>query len=133
MGLMLDDLLRYEIQPNTGFTQQSLIVQLSAAVILIGFIVGLLNSSCGYLVFRQQISRRVGSGIYLQLSSIISGLAVTLLVVKFFFIVCTYIDLSIHRNVLRIGCLLIEPCLRLLLYTNHWLNTCVAIERAVLV
>ncbi|CAF4187431.1 unnamed protein product, partial [Adineta steineri] len=76
IGLTLDDLLRYEIRPNSTLNDQSLTVKLSAASTIIIFLIGLLNSFFGYLVFHNRNCRKVASGIYLRLSSIISTLVV---------------------------------------------------------
>ncbi|CAF4081076.1 unnamed protein product, partial [Adineta steineri] len=131
IGLTLDDLLRYEIRPNSTLNDQSLVVKLSATFIMIIFLIGLINGFLSYLVFHNRDSRKVGSGIYLRLSSIISILIVTMLIIKFWFITYTYTNPLINRNILRIGCLVLEPLLRLFLNMSNWLNTCVAIERAI--
>ncbi|CAF0903897.1 unnamed protein product [Adineta steineri] len=131
IGLTLDDLLRYEIRPNSTLNDQSLVVKLSATFIMIIFLIGLINGFLSYLVFHNRDSRKVGSGIYLRLSSIISILIVTMLIIKFWFVTYTYMNPLINRNILRIGCLVLEPLLRLFLNMSNWLNTCVAIERAI--
>ncbi|CAF0799616.1 unnamed protein product [Adineta steineri] len=133
IGLTLDDLLRYEIRPNSTLNDQSLVVKLSATVIMIIFIIGTLNGLLSYLVFHDRDSRKVGSGIYLRLSSIISILVVTMLIIKFWFVIYTHINPSIDRNIHRIGCILLEPMLRFFLHMSNWLNTCVGIERAIAV
>ncbi|CAF4086276.1 unnamed protein product, partial [Adineta steineri] len=76
IGLTLDDLLRYEIRPYSTLNDQSLVVKLSALSVMILFLIGLLNSFFGYLVFHNRNCRKVASGIYLRLSSIISTLVV---------------------------------------------------------
>ncbi|CAF0845246.1 unnamed protein product [Adineta steineri] len=131
IGLTLDDLLRYEIRPNSTLNDQSLVVKLSATLIMIIFLVGLINGFLSYLVFHNRDSRKVGSGIYLRLSSIISILIVTMVIIKFWFVLYTYMNPLINRNILRVGCLVLEPLLRLFLNMSNWLNTCVAIERAI--
>ncbi|CAF1318013.1 unnamed protein product [Adineta steineri] len=133
IGLTLDDLLRYEIRPNNTLNDQSLVIKLSATVIMIIFLIGTLNGFLSYLVFHNPNSRRVGSGIYLRLSSIISILVVSMLIIKFWFVTYTYINQSINRNIHQIGCILFEPMLRFFLYMSNWLNTCVGIERAIAV
>ncbi|CAF0903799.1 unnamed protein product [Adineta steineri] len=130
IGLTLDDLLRYEIRPTSTLNDQSLVVKLSATFIMMIFLVGLINGFLSYLVFHNRDSRKVGSGIYLRISSIISILIVTILIIKFWFVTFTYMNPLINRNILRVGCLVLEPLLRLFLNMSNWLNTCVAIERA---
>ncbi|CAF1562058.1 unnamed protein product, partial [Adineta steineri] len=131
IGLTLDDLLRYEIRPNSTLNDQSLVVKLSAIFVMIIFLISLINGFLSYLVFHNRDSRKVGSGIYLRLSSIISILIVTMLIIKFWFVTYTYMNPLINRNILRAGCLVFEPLLRLFLNMSNWLNTCVAIERVI--
>ncbi|CAF4225521.1 unnamed protein product, partial [Adineta steineri] len=106
IGLTLDDLLRYEIRPNSTLNDQSLVVKLSAVSVMIIFLIGLLNSFFGYLVFHNRNCRKVASGIYLRLSSIISTLVVSMLIIRFWFVTYTYMNPSINRKILQIGCLL---------------------------
>ncbi|CAF1091032.1 unnamed protein product [Adineta steineri] len=133
IGLTSDDLLRYENRPNSTLNNQSLIVKFSATFIMTVFSIGLLNSFFGYLVFHNLNSRKVGSGIYLRLSSIISILIVSMLIIKFWFVTYTYMNPSINRKILRVGCLLFEPMLHFLLHMSNWLNICVGIDRAMIV
>ena len=49
IGLTLDDMLRYAIRPNTTMNEQSLVVKLSAVLIMIVFLIGLLNSHFRFL------------------------------------------------------------------------------------
>ncbi|CAF1541144.1 unnamed protein product [Adineta ricciae] len=133
IGLTLDDLLRYEIRPNRTLNDQSLAVKLNATFLMILFLIGLLNSFLSYLVFENYNSRKVGSGIYLRLSSIISSVIVCILIMKFWFVIYTYMNPSMNRQIVRIGCILLEPILRLFVHMSNWLNTCVAIERAIAV
>jgi hypothetical protein len=53
--------------------------------------------------------------------------------VKFWFVVLTQINVSTSLSVLRGECLSIEVILKVFLYSDGWLNACVAIERAMLV
>jgi hypothetical protein len=131
IGLTLDDILRYAIRPNRSFSNQSRSIKVSAAVTMILFVAGWINSMLSLLAFQSRDSREVGCGIYLFASSITSALTVTMLVIRFWFAVFIQIDLSISRPVLRVGCLLIEPILKLFLCMDNWLHACVAIERAV--
>jgi hypothetical protein len=97
------------------------------------FVSGLTNSVLSFLTFQSKDSRKVGCGIYLLASSITSLLTVFMLIFKFWFLILTEISVSISRSVLRGGCAYIEPLLKLILYTDSWLNACVAIERAITV
>jgi uncharacterized membrane protein (DUF485 family) len=129
---MLDDILRDEIRPNTTLNNQTFSVKMSAALTMIMFIAGLINSILSLLTFRNKQLRVVGCGIYLFASSITSLLTICMFTVKFWFVVlihmnATYIDLSILRG----DCKTIEYILKLFLYLDTWLNACVAVERAI--
>ena len=133
VGLVLDDMLRYEIRPNLTFMKQSVVIKLSAAFTMIILVAGFLNSLLAFLVFHRQNSRQVGSGMYLHLSSMVSGLVVITLTIKFWFVVFTHIDQSINRHVLYGGCVFLEIVLKLFLHISNWLSACVAVERMITV
>ena len=71
IGLTLDEMLRYIIRPHVPFHDQSLAMKWSAAITIIVSLVGPLNSFFAFVVFNHQNTRRVGSGVYLLLSSIV--------------------------------------------------------------
>lgn len=77
IGLTLDDILCYVIVRDVPFRAQSLVVQWSASVTIIVFrIEVLLNNFLVYVVFHDQNTRRVYSGVSLLLSSLVSLLVV---------------------------------------------------------
>ncbi|CAF4108780.1 unnamed protein product [Adineta steineri] len=133
IGIILDDILRDEIRPNMTFTDQTILVKIVAALTMIMFIGGLINSTLSLLTFKNKDLRQVGCGIYLLASSVTSFLTLSMFTVKFWFVILTQMDLSIRPSVIRGGCISIEPLLKLCLYLDAWLNACVAIERAILV
>jgi hypothetical protein len=51
--------------------------------------------------------------------------------VKFWFVILTQMNKTVHLSVLRGGCVSIEPILKLFVYLDAWLNACVAVERSV--
>jgi hypothetical protein len=127
----LDDILRDEIRPNMTLNNQSISVKMSAALTMIMFIVGLVNSILSFLTFYSKDLRKVGCGMYLLASSITSLVTVSMFTVKFWFLVLSQMNVSISLSVLRGGCASIEPMLKLFVYMDAWLNACVAVERAV--
>ncbi|CAF3690105.1 unnamed protein product [Adineta steineri] len=131
IGLTLDDILRDELQLNTVLNNQSFSIKLSAGLTIIMFIAGLISSILSFVTFRHKDSQQVGCGMYLLTSSITSLLAISMFIVKFWFVVLTHINASTSLSVLREGCIYIEPILKLFLYLDGWLNACVATERAV--
>jgi hypothetical protein len=131
IGLTLDDILREEIRPNMTLRNQSFVVKISAALTMIMFFGGLINSVLSLLTFQNKDLLEVGCGMYLLASSITSLLTVSMFTVKFWFVVLTQINVSVSLSVLRGGCMCIEPLLKLFVYLDTWLNACVAVERTV--
>jgi len=133
IGLILDDILRYEIRPNTTINEQTTLVKWSVAFTMIVFVAGLINSFLSIMTFRTKQSREVGCGLYLLASSITSLLTVSIFTLKFWFLVLTQINSSVSRSILQGGCLSLEFILKLFLYMDNWLNACVALERSMTV
>ncbi|CAF4031073.1 unnamed protein product, partial [Adineta steineri] len=133
IGLTLDDILRDELQPNKVLNNQSFSIKFSAGLTIIMFVAGLINSILSFITFQSKDSQQVGCGMYLLASAITSLLAISMFIIKFWFVVLTQINVSTSLSVLRGGCVSIESILKLFLYFDGWLNACVAVERAVLI
>ncbi|UJR07865.1 hypothetical protein I4U23_012148 [Adineta vaga] len=129
IGLTLDDILRYDIQPNVNVFDQSILVKCCALLTIIMFLIGLINSALAVLTFRMKKSREVGCGLYLLASSVTSLLTVSMLTVKFWFLLFTQINLIANNSIVYGGCRSLEFILKVCLYTDNWLNACVALER----
>jgi hypothetical protein len=105
---------------------------MSAALTMIMFVAGLINSILSFMTFQRKDLRELGCGMYLLASSITSLLTIAMFTVKFWFLVLTQINVSTTSpSVLRGGCVSIEPVLKLFVYLDAWLNACIAVERAV--
>lgn len=104
---------------------------MGAALTMTMFTGGLINSLLSLLTFSNADLRKVGCGIYLLSSSITSLLTISLLTVKFWFVVLGQMLASVSLSVFSGGCKSIEPLLKLFLYVDTWFNACVALERAV--
>ncbi|CAF3960136.1 unnamed protein product, partial [Adineta steineri] len=133
IGLTLDDILHDELRPNTVLNNQSFAIKLSAGLTIIMFVAGLVNSILSFITFQSKGAQQVGCGMYLLASSVTSLLTMSMFMIKFWFVVLTHINLSTSLSVLRGGCVSIGPILKLFLYLDGWLNSCVAVERAVLI
>ncbi|CAF4208291.1 unnamed protein product, partial [Rotaria sordida] len=133
IGLTLDDILRYEIEPYTTMNDQTNLIKWSSVFTIIIFVAGLINSGLSILTFQTKKSREVGSGIYLLASSVTSFLTVCFFTFKFWFLVLTQINPPVVRVVFRGVCMLSEFFLKLCLYMDNWFNACVAIETSVTV
>ena len=95
------------------------------------FAAGLIDSILSWVTFQNKECRQVGCGLYLLASSITFFLTISMLNIKFWFVVFSQINVSTSLSVLRGGCVSIEPILKLFLYSDAWFNACIAIERAV--
>jgi len=104
---------------------------MSAALTIIMFIGGFINSALSYMTFQNKELRKIGCGMYLLASSITSLLTISIFTVKFWFLVLTHMKVSMNFSVMLAGCKLIEPILKMFLYLDTWFNACVAIERAI--
>jgi hypothetical protein len=109
---------------------QSFSIKVSAALTIIMFIGGLVNSILSLLTFQSKECRQSGCGMYLLASSVTSLLAISMFTMKFWFVVLTQINVSISLSILRGGCVSIEVILKFFLYLDGWFNACVAVERA---
>ena len=133
LGLSLDDILRYEVEQNATLLDHSSLVGVNAALTMIMFVAGVINSALSFLTFYNSKARQVGSGMYLLASSVASFVTMCMFTIKFWFFVLVQTDASTSRSVLRGSCVIIEPLLKLALYLDGWLNACVAIERTIAV
>ena len=131
IGLTLDDILRYELRPMTRLNQQSVAVKFSAALTVVIFVVGVINSVLSLMTFHRAEARRVGTGIYLFASSMASLITVIMYNIKFWFLIITQDQRSVSRLLLHSACVANEAILKLFVYTDSWLNACVAIERTI--
>ena len=128
LGLTLDQILIYQIKIHRHFFGQKFPIQFTGMIILLIFVFGLFNGLCSSMVFSAKISREVGCGIYLFISSIVSLVLICCLTLKFAFLFS-----FTSRELLWINCFLLEPCLKIFSNIHSWLNACVACERAVTV
>jgi hypothetical protein len=130
IGLTLDDILRDELRPNMALKNQSVSIKISAALTIIMFVGGLINSILSLITFQNKECQQIGCGMYLLASSVTSFLAISMFTVKFWFVVLSQINVSTRLSILRGGCASIEVILKFFLYLDGWLNACVAVERA---
>ena len=133
IGLTLDDILRYEIRSNVSINNQTVLIKWSLTLTMIMFTVSLINSILSILTFSTKQSRDVGCGLYLLASSITSLLTMIMFTIKFWFLILTQINPLISYSIHRGGCKSIEFILKICLYSNNWLNVCVAFERSITV
>ena len=131
IGLTLDEILRDELRPNMTLNSQSVSIKISAAITILFFVGGLINSVLSLVTFQNEMCRQVGCGMYLLVSSVTSFLTVIMFTIKFWFVVLSQTNVSTSLSVLGGGCASIEVTLKFFLYLDGWFNACVAAERAV--
>ncbi len=129
--LSLDIILGYHIEPNLGFSKQRMIVKVSTALVVLMSITGLISGIFSILTFRAENSQKVGCGVYLLATSIISILLVIMFSWKMFFLIASHMGLITRRSFLSSNCVMIDFFLRVILSASDWLSACVATERAV--
>ena len=130
IGLTLDDILRDEIKLRKSFKDQNWVIKISAILTMIMLVGGLINSFCCIFTFKDKEIRKLGCGIYLFTSSITSLLTIIVFTLKYWFLILTQTNTTIRLDTFRGGCVIIDPILKIFLYTDTWLNVCVAIERS---
>ena len=129
--LSLDTILGYHIRPSTEISQQSTTLKVTIAVTTFMFAFGLLNSFLAFQTFKGKGTRKVGCGLYLFASSIISLIIVIMFTVKFCLCLASQIGSTQNRSFVKRKCVFMDCFIRCLLTTSDWLSVCVAIERAI--
>ncbi|CAF1454689.1 unnamed protein product [Adineta ricciae] len=69
IGVTLDAILRVVVKQDKTIKDQPFSIKMSAAVIIIMFVAGIINCLCSILTFQNEILRKVGCGLYLLASS----------------------------------------------------------------
>ena len=132
LGATLDEILGYEIKSDAVLSQQPFSVKFSAILTMLMLSMGVINSAISILIFRRKKPQEVGCGFYLLTSSVTSLMVMILFTLKFWLLFLSRQTSLPSRHIIMVGnCLVTEPLLKLVIYTDNWLNACVAIERAV--
>lgn len=129
LGVSLDAMLGYEIQPKKSFSQQFTSVQTSAILTSILFVIGTISNIMSLMTFQRHQCRQVGCGTYLLALSITSLLAMIMFMMKFWLFFFIQIGVITDLNFLYINCLLTDIFMHVFLSTSNWFSACVAVER----
>lgn len=130
-SISLEYILGYQIRPRLPFEQQKTSVKVSLAMIAVLFFLGLINGTMSIITFLKKDSQKLGTGVYLFASSIISIFFAATFTLKFCLVVLSQIGTITHRSILMVSCVTIDMFLETLLSSVGWLYAAVAIERAV--
>jgi hypothetical protein len=130
LSLSLDNILGYHISPDKNLTTQLFVIKFSIILIGIMFVIGIINGLFATLVFVSKETQKVGCGLYLLVTSLLSILIIIMLALKFIFLLLAQMTYITNTTVLRIQCVSIDFILQTCLTVSDWLNACVSIERA---
>ena len=130
-SLSLDTILGYQIRANTSIARQPLATRVAVALMITMFLLSSISNVMGLMTFRVQKTRDVGCGLYLFVSSIVSLMAMSTLMIKFWILLATQMGSVLSRPFVYLQCMSLEFLLRLLLTSGDWLSACIAVERAV--
>ncbi|CAF1369705.1 unnamed protein product [Adineta ricciae] len=129
--LSLDTILGYHIHQDLDMKNQSITLKIMIILIMLIFFIGVINGILTLLTFSTKNTRSVGCGLYLITSSIISLITIIVLIIKFWFLVISHMNLIENKSLTHIQCVCLDFSLRILLSTNGWFNSCVSIERTI--
>ena len=129
--LSLDGIIGQHILRGIPLLKQPFLIQISAVIVSVMFIIGIVLNIFSILTFKKPKVGDVGCRIYLFSSSIISLLMMFIFLSKFIYLLSTQIILYADQTSAYISCILIEYLIRILPSISDWLNACVAIERTV--
>jgi hypothetical protein len=133
LGSTLDEILGYEFRRNKRLSEQPITVIIAATITIVIFLIGMISSILSIITFLREKSHEMGCGIYLLASSITSLLTMIVFLMKFCFLFYSHQDHIDKKKILDGNCYGIELILKVLLYTDNWLNACVALERIIYV
>ena len=131
-SLSLDAILGYHIQPTLRLTQQPALIQISILFSMILIVIGLMNSLCVMITFKERKLCEVGSAIYLLTASITTLLTTIIFGMKFWILIEAQRGAITDRIFLRIQCYFIDFLFSCCLHMDQWLTACIAVERAVI-
>ncbi|CAF4559165.1 unnamed protein product [Rotaria socialis] len=127
----LDAILGYHIKPMVPLVRQPIIIKISVAIILIMLIFGFISGMLSIVTFCRKKPREVGTGYYRLLSSIAAILTLVTLTIKFWLLIFSHMSVINNRSLLDFNCIVVDVTLKILLSSNEWLNSCVAVERMI--
>ncbi|CAF2027459.1 unnamed protein product [Rotaria magnacalcarata] len=129
LGISIDAVLGYQIQPYIPFFNQPSVVKFSIFLTLVIFIIGSISGTLSIMTFREKASLDVGCGFYLLVEAINSPFIIIGLVLKMVHLLLSQMNVLTNPRLLLVNCFLIDTILNILLTTSSWLTGCVAAER----
>ncbi|CAF4581754.1 unnamed protein product, partial [Rotaria sp. Silwood2] len=130
-GFSLDPILGYKIEPHISIKYQPIIVQVTFILTILMTILGFISGILSIVTFKNRKLHEVGCGIYLLSSSISSLLTMIMFALKFSILLGAQMEGIVNRSFLHFQCITIDFFLHISLNMDHWLNACVAAERAI--
>jgi hypothetical protein len=106
-------------------------VKVSAALVIIMFVTGLVNGILSLIAFGGKKTRDLGCGWYLLGTSISSIAAMMMLVIKFWLLLLSHMGTITTRSILFGHCVSVDFLIRACLSINYWFSAFVSIERMI--
>ena len=114
---------------NSSFNEQPTLVHLTLAFLLFLLFINVIFNTPSIFVFSKKKFRQVGCDLYLFYLTVVSGIGLILLFLRFFYMLIIQMYLIENILFLRIGCKSLEYLIRLIPSVFDWLTVCISIER----
>ncbi|CAF4139559.1 unnamed protein product, partial [Rotaria sordida] len=130
-ALSLDALLGRDILVDVTFVNQTILIKLTFAIVLLMIVIGFISNILSIITFSQGKSREFGSGYYLFCLPIVGQISLIILGGRFCYLLITQLNVVNNFYVVKLTCLALEYLLSVCSALFDWLTCCVGIERAV--
>lgn len=129
--LTLDSILGDAIMTDVSLQQQSLLIKVLVALIIVMFVVGLVSNIISCFTFHDKKIRQVGCGNYLFVLTLFNQITLSVFVARFIYLIIGQMTIIRNKESLTVGCSILDFVLSLHIYVCDWLTACVACERTV--
>ncbi|CAF4163383.1 unnamed protein product, partial [Rotaria sordida] len=130
-ALSLDALLGGDILVDVTFVNQTILIKLTFAIVLLMIVIGFISNILSIITFSQGKSREFGSGYYLFCLPIVGQISLIILGGRFCYLLITQLNVVNNFYVVKLTCLALEYLLSVCSALFDWLTCCVGIERTV--
>ncbi|CAF1348379.1 unnamed protein product [Didymodactylos carnosus] len=129
-SISLEALIGSDIYPDKSLSEQSIIIKMVLAVVILMITIGLVCNTLSIITFAQPKTQELGCDFYMMRLSIISQVGLIAFGARYIYSLIS--QTSVIQNVkLTLGtCIALEFLISSLSSTFDWLTACIAIERA---
>ena len=128
-GLSLDALVGLEMRTGKSFSEQSLLIKLSLAILVVMIVFGLVGNALCIITLARKKSRETGCGYYLLNMSLYNQLTLIVFGLRLIYLLNTQMVVWTNRKTSLTLCQCLEYGLIVLPNLSNWLSACVSIER----